>query len=141
MAYVSERKLYKFEDFCVSSSYPDIAKRMPLTTHHKLNIALGESSILAPLHSDMRSKLHILSGYRNKELNRAVGGAEGSDHLEACAVDVVHGELSPFQLYTKILMMGLPFRQLIYYHKRKFVHISWNTPSKDYKHEAFMVED
>lgn len=46
--------------------------------------------------------INISSGYRNKELNKIVGGVETSNHLYGCAVDLVPAHASFKQVYDYI---------------------------------------
>lgn len=60
-------------------------------------------SVVERLRSELNAPIRIISGYRNKEYNRAIGGAPYSQHLRFCALDiVVLNELRPIE-YANIL--------------------------------------
>lgn len=69
----------------------------------------------------------ITSGYRCKELNRAVGGVETSQHQSGCAADFVVGSAEGNRsLFAKIKSSGsVPFDQLILEPKAGWIHISY----------------
>ena len=69
----------------------------------------------------------ITSGYRCKELNRAVGGVVTSQHQNGCAADFVVGSAEENRrLFDKIKASGsVPFDQLILEPKAGWIHISY----------------
>ena len=69
----------------------------------------------------------ITSGYRCKELNRAVGGVATSQHQNGCAADFVVGSAEENRrLFEKIKSSGsVPFDQLILEPKAGWIHISY----------------
>lgn len=69
----------------------------------------------------------ITSGYRCKELNRAVGGVATSQHQNGCAADFVVGSAEENRrLFDKIKSSGsVPFDQLILEPKAGWIHISY----------------
>lgn len=69
----------------------------------------------------------ITSGYRCKELNRAVGGVATSQHQNGCAADLVVGSAEENRrLFQKIKSSGsVPFDQLILEPKAGWIHISY----------------
>lgn len=82
-------------------------------------VALVES-VLQPLRDAWGAPLHINSGYRSAELNRAVGGVPSSQHVKGEAADVRCAE--PLKLAALALWLKLPFDQMIIY--PTFVHFS-----------------
>lgn len=69
----------------------------------------------------------ITSGYRCKELNRAVGGVATSQHQNGCAADFVVGSSEENRrLFERIKSSGsVPFDQLILEPKAGWIHISY----------------
>lgn len=69
----------------------------------------------------------ITSGYRCKELNRAVGGVATSQHQNGCAADFIVGSAEGNRrLFEKIKSSGsVPFDQLILEPKAGWIHISY----------------
>lgn len=77
-------------------------------------------NVLQPLRDNWRAPLHINSGYRCPELNKAVGGVPSSQHVLGEAADVACDY--PWQLAELARSLGLPFDQMILY--PTFVHFS-----------------
>ena len=69
----------------------------------------------------------ITSGYRCKELNKAVGGVATSQHQNGCAADFIVGSAEENRgLFDKIKSSGsVPFDQLILEPKAGWIHISY----------------
>ena len=69
----------------------------------------------------------ITSGYRCKDLNRAVGGVATSQHQNGCAADFVVGSAEGNRrLFDKIKSSGsVPFDHLILEPKAGWIHISY----------------
>lgn len=67
----------------------------------------------------------VTSGFRNKEVNKAVGGVRNSDHLEGLAVDIiVNNNKSIKDTAKQIIETQLEFDQIIIY--RNFIHLGFN---------------
>lgn len=95
----------------------------------------GVTNILQPLRDYLNKPIKITSGYRCPEINRAVGGANNSQHMTGNAVDFV---LETNEDYTKAIdfIRKQPFfDQLIneYKGKSRWLHVSWSlTPRHQY---------
>lgn len=70
------------------------------------------SLVLDPLREAV-GPLTVTSGYRSPEVNREVGGAMNSFHVEGRAADIVHADLKPKKLINWILRLDLPFDKVI----------------------------
>ena len=77
-------------------------------------------TVLQPLRDAWGKPLHINSGYRCPELNRAVGGKPTSQHLSGQAADVACDK--PVELARLAKALRLPYDQMILY--PTFVHFS-----------------
>ena len=77
-------------------------------------------TVLQPLRDNWGKPLHINSGYRCPELNKAVGGVPTSQHVKGEAGDVAC--YKPVELARLAVAMCLPYDQMIIY--PTFVHIS-----------------
>jgi len=81
-------------------------------------------TILEPLRIGIGSALCVSSGYRSKELNKAVGGSATSQHMVGEAVDVYSCDgLQPRDIIKVALLENLPFHQIIDEFGR-WVHVS-----------------
>ena len=94
----------------------------------KKNIELLVEKILDPLREKFGKPIIVTSGYRCKELNKAVGGAAKSQHMSGEAADIRTVEDSKRankELFNLIIELGLPFDQLINEHDYDWVHVSY----------------
>ena len=60
--------------------------------------------------------LHITSGYRSPELNKAIGGSKTSVHCHGLAADFIAAHLPIIEACEMIAASDLVFDQLIYEH-------------------------
>lgn len=81
-------------------------------------------NILEPLRLDLRRSMFITSGYRPAWLNEKIGGAPNSQHIKGEAADFVAAWHTPRQICKRILLLELPFDQLILEFDR-WVHVSY----------------
>nr|WP_293717123.1 D-Ala-D-Ala carboxypeptidase family metallohydrolase [uncultured Parabacteroides sp.] len=79
--------------------------------------------LLEPLRQLYKKPIAVLSGYRNKEVNRLVGGVATSQHVKGEAADCYTPE-GPEKLLELLMRSGLPFDQAILYKRRRFLHLS-----------------
>lgn len=111
------------------------------------NLVRLVETILDPLRKAYGKPITVTSGYRCKELNKAVGGVATSQHLTGCAADItVSSKSGNRELARLIVKLGLPFSQLIDEKDYQWVHVSCaaeNTPprrqilrynGREYKH-------
>jgi zinc D-Ala-D-Ala carboxypeptidase len=78
--------------------------------------------VLDPLREHLGKVLHVDSGYRCPALNKAIGGAEHSQHMLGQAADLVCPGMDPYDLCQLIAASSLPFDQLIY--EGTWAHVS-----------------
>ena len=91
------------------------------------NLLVLCEKVLDPLREAFGSPLIVNSAYRSRFVNHAVGGVSTSQHLLGCAADLsVTSCYSLSELFGLVQELHLPFDQLIYYNKRRFIHISWS---------------
>jgi uncharacterized protein YcbK (DUF882 family) len=82
--------------------------------------------IIDDLRASFGKPCRILSSYRSPDYNRAVGGATHSQHLEFNALDIVFDDVSPRQVYERLLewrKVGKFTGGLGLYPSSGFVHI------------------
>ena len=102
----------------------------------KANLKLLCENVLQPLRIEYGMPITVNSGYRSPRLNEAVKGSKNSDHLRGMAADITGKDVK--MLYDLAIALNLPYRQLIYYKKENFVHISYN--KYDIKKQAWINE-
>ena len=76
---------------------------------------------------DHLGPIRISSGYRNKELNRAIGGSNKSQHSKGEALDIQFwkdGQMCNKEIYDWILDNAVEFDQMINEFDFSWIHIS-----------------
>lgn len=91
--------------------------------------------ILDPVREMYGKPIVVTSGFRTPFLNRLVCGVSTSQHMQGLAADLRCDD--PKALFDLIAESELPFDQLIYYQKRKFVHVSY---SPTYRHQIIIKD-
>lgn len=82
-------------------------------------------TVLDPLRKAYGRAITVSSGYRSKEVNKAVGGVSNSQHTTGCAADITAGSRSANQELARLIVsLGLPWCQLINEKDYAWVHIS-----------------
>ena len=130
-------KIFDIDRYLVSESFPELAKKMTIPNRYARNLVNLEEKLLLPIESQW-GRMEVLSGYRSKELNDAVGGSKTSDHLIGAAADITTPEVDLETLFEWIIQEGLPFRQVIFYPQQQFIHISINTLKNKFKIQALL---
>ena len=118
----------------------DMAKRkgisnMP-TPEHLENFKILAENIFEPIRKHFGVPIMISSGYRSKELNKAIGGASTSQHLLGQALDL-DMDGTPNGVTNKMVFdyikANLNFDQLINEFDYSWVHVSYNPSGKQRK--------
>lgn len=91
--------------------------------------------ILDPVREMYGKPIVVTSGFRTPFLNRLVGGVATSQHMQGLAADLRCDDSK--KLFDLIAESDLPFDQLIYYQKKKFVHVSY---SPTYRHQIIVKD-
>ena len=82
--------------------------------------------VLDPLREAWGQPIYVTSGYRCAALNRAVGGAERSQHMSGEAADVTAGSREDNRrLWQLLQQLRLPVDQVINEHNYRWLHISY----------------
>lgn len=78
---------FSYSEFLVSSSFPDLARKMSFDEYEKFKVYCLCAIILEPVRRKFGAPIRITSGKRSAELNEKIGGSETSDHLfiDECA--------------------------------------------------------
>lgn len=71
------------------------------------------TDILQPLRNSVGVPVNVTSAYRSPAVNKAVGGANTSQHVLGEAADIVVAGMSPREVCEEIIDINLPFDQLI----------------------------
>jgi hypothetical protein len=83
--------------------------------------------VLDPLRDAVGMAIKVNSGYRSLELNRRIGGAANSQHVQGMAADLQAPGMRVLDLFKRVIELRLPFDQIIYEAQNaraKWVHVS-----------------
>ena len=92
---------------------------------------------LQPIRNLINKPIIITSGYRCANLNKILGGAVNSQHLNGQAADFIVKNMTPEKTINIILKSDIKFDQLINEHD-KWVHISYNKEKN--RHQVFKIK-
>lgn len=79
--------------------------------------------VLDPARERLGSAIRVNSGYRCAELNRAVGGARRSYHLQGRAADLTTGSVAGNRRLMEVLR-GLPHTELLWEQGGRWIHVA-----------------
>lgn len=137
-------KNYSYAEFSRSGTAASKGWNNSIPDEYKANIKTLCTTVLQPI-NDATGWINIISsGYRSKELNKAVGGVENSHHLIGCAADCnfyrfTNGQrkrVSCEEVMKKVKELGVPYTEMIPYNEKGFVHIAYTgAPTKKIKIE------
>ena len=106
------------------------AKRLGIenepTKAHLENLQRIVTNLLQPLRDEL-GPIRISSGYRSKELNRAIGGSSRSQHCKAEALDLQFwkdGQMYNKEIYDWVIDNAVEFDQMINEFDFAWIHIS-----------------
>ena len=81
------------------------------------------SRTIQPLRDKLGVPIHVNSGYRCPELNKAVGGVPTSQHQKGEAADLsIDGKAN--DILEALENNNIPFDQAILYRRQNFLHVS-----------------
>jgi len=124
------------------------AKRLNIsnepTREHLHNMQMLIRDLIQPMRDEL-GPIRISSGYRSKELNRAIGGSFKSQHCKGEALDLqfwFKGKMNNKVIYEWVLDSGLEFDQMINEFDFSWIHISLKEKSnRKQVLEAYHDED
>ena len=93
---------------------------------HLKNMQVLIRDLIQPMR-DALGPIRISSGYRNPQLNRAIGGSTKSQHCKGEALDLQfwkNGEMCNKEIYDWVLKEGIEFDQMINEFDFAWIHIS-----------------
>lgn len=82
-------------------------------------------NVLDPLREKFGKPILVSSGFRSKDLNRAVGGAATSQHMKGEAADIYTSTKEGNRALFDIIRKELPFDQVIDEKDFSWVHVSY----------------
>lgn len=134
---MKESKYFKLEELLKSDTALAAQIENLPTWNDVINLNYLAVKVLDPIREAWGQPLIVTSGFRSTQLNAAVGGVPTSSHMEGCAVDVVLPNWSTrkvSELYNLIQWLvesgAVDIDQVIYYRKKKMIHISNDLPCR-----------
>jgi putative chitinase len=122
-------KYFTIEELCRSNTANIKGIKNIPTEEHKNHLIELIENILDPLREAWGSPIHVNSGYRSPQLNKAVGGSSTSAHSLGYAADLspVNGKMSDFKAFVKKWLRDRKFDQYIneFKGKSEWVHIGY----------------
>lgn len=115
---------FRLSEFAVSAAHPDLVVPVP---RDYIGSAVLLAEQLEVIRSALGRPMQILSGYRSKALNKAVGGSPTSQHTLMQAADFTCTLIrDAFETVLDLVKAGkLPHcGQIIYYPDQAFVHVA-----------------
>lgn len=92
----------------------------------KVNLIALITNCLDPIRALWGGPVIVNSGFRTPMLNKAVGGAVNSQHMQGEAADITVGSPDKNRrLFSMIQAAGIPFDQLIDESNYAWIHVSW----------------
>lgn len=104
-------------------------------TYQKMNLEKLIDNVLDPIRALYGKPIYVNSGFRSATLNKAVGGAKNSQHMEGKAADITTGTPEENKKLWDVIMFllqegDISFDQLIYEKpvngNPSWIHISYN---------------
>ena len=112
------------------------------TQQHLQNLLIVAKEIFEPIRVHFNEPIYVSSGYRSRELNKAVGGSKTSDHCKGFALDLDQ-DYRNTQVTNKeifeFIRDNLQFKQLINENNYSWIHISWD--AKNLKQEVLELKN
>ena len=129
-------KYFTIAELCVS----DTAERLGINNRIPKEVLPNVQNLIAkvldPLREWYGKPIYVNSGYRCKELNKAVGGVDNSYHLTGCAADIdVHSRAENEKLFA-FIKTHLPFTELGWEGGGAWVHVAL-VPGREEEKEVF----
>ena len=129
--------------------HSNTAKRLGINNapnkEHLKNMQVLIRDLIQPIR-DAIGPIRISSGYRNPQLNRAIGGSTKSQHCKGEALDLQYwskGKMSNKEIYDWVVKSGIEFDQMINEFDFAWIHISLKSNGKNRKQilEAYKDSD
>lgn len=124
-------KYFTIEELCKSNTAK--SKNIDNTPSDNIIINLTRlvDNVLDPLREWYNKPIFINSGYRCKELNKAVGGVSSSYHLKGMAADIDMGDKNDNQPLFDYIKDNLSFTELGWEGNGRWIHVAYDPDKLD----------
>ena len=122
-------KYFTVNELCKSSTATKKGIANVPSAEERANLEALIENVLDPLREAWGKPIIVNSGFRCERLNKAVGGAAGSQHKTGEAADIEAVTRDPAdnrRLFELVIKLGLPFDQMINEFGYDWVHISFS---------------
>lgn len=102
-------------------------------TEQKAALEALVTNVLDPLRGLYGRPIMVSSGFRSRDLNRAVGGAPSSQHMKGEAADIYTGSKEENRKLFELIRDNLPYDQLIDEKDFSWVHVSYRADGANRK--------
>lgn len=122
-------KYFTINELCKSSEATKKGIVNVPSAEERANLEALIANVLDPLREAWGKPIIVNSGFRCERLNKAVGGAAGSQHKTGEAADIEAVTRDPAdnrRLFELVRKLGLPFDQMINEFGYDWVHISFS---------------
>lgn len=130
-------KNFWLDEFLVSEEHPQLIRDVKLRDSQVDKLLYLCAFCLQPLR-DKFGPCKVLSGFRTKMLNSAIGGSPRSQHMDAEASDIVFPKSRMLDVYGYLVGDLKYVGEVIYYKSSNFVHVS--LPKLNVKMDHFIKE-
>ena len=126
-------KNFNISEFNVSRSRPDLLPEKIPDAYHDNLLALAQSLQYMRTMIYNNKTITVLSGWRSRKLNSAVGGSISSQHLVGEAADIQVAKSPAFDAFSFLVnftwsrsgtFLSEQLGQVIYYHDQNFMHVA-----------------
>jgi hypothetical protein len=119
-------EFFTIEELCASTTAKERGINNTPSNEVIYNLRMLVIFVLDPLRRKYGKPIHVNSGYRSTQLNKAVGGVKTSQHVKGQAVDITTYSRSGNKRLFELIRESGCFDQLIDEQNLSWVHVSFN---------------
>lgn len=119
-------EFFTIEELCASETAKERGINNTPTSEVIYNLRNLIMFVLDPLRRKYGKPIHVNSGYRSPQLNKAVGGVKTSQHVKGQAVDITTYSRSGNKRLFDLIRQSGCFDELIDEQNLSWVHVSFN---------------
>lgn len=137
---------FTIEELTYSQTAVKRGIRNETTPEVEKNLTALVCVVLDPAREKWGKPIHVTSGYRCPELNKAVGGVPTSQHLKGEAADITAGSRRENAELGRLIVKSGCFDQVIFENSNKectecdWIHVSWKRVGENRRQALRMVK-